>query len=80
MLSDDVKEMGFVLLCCSLPMGDCEVRTVDEEVRALAGRPADGLLPSLPPPATSGASRLPDALGRSLSTLVYMMISAYAES
>ena len=30
MLSDDVKDEGFVLLCCSLPLGDCTVRTVDE--------------------------------------------------
>jgi hypothetical protein len=30
MLSDDVAEQGFVLLCCGKPESDCAVRTVDE--------------------------------------------------
>ena len=30
MLSDDVREAGFVLLCCGRPVGDCTVKTVPE--------------------------------------------------
>lgn len=31
MLSDDVKEKGYVLLCCALPQGDVEVKVIEEE-------------------------------------------------
>ena len=30
MLSDDVREAGFVLLCCGRPVGDCTLKTVPE--------------------------------------------------
>lgn len=38
MLSDDVQEKGFVLLCCGRPVGDCVVKTVPE-VRLFRGTP-----------------------------------------
>lgn len=31
MLSDDVKEKGYVLLCCALPKGDVEIKVIEEE-------------------------------------------------
>ncbi len=31
MLSDDVKEKGYVLLCCALPQSDVEVKVIEEE-------------------------------------------------
>ena len=40
MLSDDVAEQGFVLLCCGRPESDCAVRTVDEARRRTRVRAA----------------------------------------
>ena len=34
MLSADVADKGFVLLCCGRPESDCSIKTVDEVRRA----------------------------------------------
>jgi hypothetical protein len=36
MLSADVADKGFVLLCCGRPESDCSVKTVDEARRTRA--------------------------------------------
>ena len=38
MLSSDVADKGFVLLCCGRPESDCSVKTVDEARRRLRAR------------------------------------------
>jgi hypothetical protein len=31
MLSDEVKDKGYVLLCCAVPKGDLAVKVIEEE-------------------------------------------------
>jgi|Laugresbdmm110sd_1035091.scaffolds.fasta_scaffold62335_1 hypothetical protein len=64
MLSEDVKEKGFVLLCCGRPLGDCTVKTVDEARGALACRASLADAGAL----TGGAAAVPDAIWRSMSS------------
>lgn len=68
MLSEDVKEQGFVLLCCSEPVGDCTVRTCDEVRSRSPAR--DTVLTSR---FAGGTARHADAQRSSVNTFVWCL-------